>query len=155
MLLFLMYCVLLFLFHFFFYYTFKMFVNYISHYKTSLGLFINITLGEKIWFCFYLDNVLYYYFILIFPYYSWNYCSYFLSYCYFVLFIVLFPVKGVYISIYKYTLLKYFPLNQDLDSSHRFCKVIFRHYSLLSLQLFWKWYLKKMYSNSLTMQFST
>lgn len=59
--------------------------------------------------------------------------------------------KRCIFPIYIYTLLKCLPLNQDLNSSHRLCKVIFHHYSLLrSLQLFWKWYLKKMCSNSLT-----
>lgn len=99
MLLFLMYCIATFSlsFSFLLYFQNVCRITLAITKKQSLGLFINITLrGEGFGFCFYLDNVLYYYFILIFPYYSWNYCSYFLSYCYFVLFIILFPVKGVY-----------------------------------------------------------
>lgn len=156
MLLFLVYCIATFLFIFFLLYFQNVCRITLAITKNqSLGLFINITLrGVWFGFCFYLDNVLYYYFILIFP--------LTLKFIAFIFELLLFCFIYYFISsrcifpIYKYTLLKCFPLNQDLDSSHRFCKVIFRHYSLLrSLQLFWKWYLKKMCSNSLTMQFST
>lgn len=69
MLLFLMYCIAPFSLSFSFLLYFKKVcrITLAITENQSLGLFINTTLrGEGFGFCFYFDNVLYYYFILIF-----------------------------------------------------------------------------------------
>lgn len=126
--------------HFLFSYALKRFPYYVGLYKAPKFGFIYQSYSWVTSSVFIL--------IVCFSYFLWNYC--FASW---VNSVILFAKKAIYFLLIN-MLLKCFPLNQDLNSSHSLPNVIFRYFSSLFIYMpiiiFLNEYLKKMCSISLT-----